>query len=130
MIHAFRFWSQLEGLNPLNQTAPVTKGAGLVFKDLLVIVATGLALGLILLLSARYYVRKMKRRHRRHPGTGLSSSPVAALNQPTGEAESPHDQRRHRKRRRRRDHRLRNPTLADTGGLPPPKTEGPSHPPL
>ncbi len=30
---------------------------------------------------------------------------------------------RRRKRRRRRDHRLRNPSLSETGGLPPPRPD-------
>lgn len=33
------------------------------------------------------------------------------------------------KRRRRRSHRRRNPTLAETGGLPPIRTQTPSSPP-
>ena len=62
MTTPFCFLAQLEGLNPLNPTAPSTKSAGLVFKDILVIIAVGLALGLLLLLWARYYVRQKKRR--------------------------------------------------------------------
>jgi hypothetical protein len=34
---------------------------------------------------------------------------------------------RRKLRRRRRDHRPRNPTLAETGGLPPIRPDGPSH---
>lgn len=33
--------------------------------------------------------------------------------------------KRKRHKRRRRDHRTRNPTLSETGGLPPPRPEGP-----
>ena len=35
---------------------------------------------------------------------------------------------KHRKRRRRREHRPLNPTLAQTGGLPPLRSDGPSGP--
>ena len=57
------FLAQLDGLNPLNPTAPVAKSTGLVFMNVLAILATGLALGLVLLLWARYHVRNRKRRH-------------------------------------------------------------------
>ena|SRR5438093_1037114 len=121
--------AQLDGLNPLNPTMPVTKSTGLVFLDVLVILATALALGFVLLLWARYYVRKRKRRRHRHyhERGAHSTSPVV----PTMEDEEPlHNGHRHRRRRRRRDHRPRNPTLGETGGLPPQKTESSPNPPL
>lgn len=34
--------------------------------------------------------------------------------------------KRKRRKERRRDHRTRNPTLSETGGLPPPRTEPPN----
>jgi hypothetical protein len=120
-------FAQLEGLNPLNPTAPVSKGSGMVFKDVLLIIMIGLALGLILLLFARIYVRRSKeRRHERR-----TDSPRTVL--PEDDEDEGHHhgrRRRHRRRRHRRDHRLRNPTLAETGGLPPPKPPEPSNPPL
>ncbi len=129
MIRYSGFLAQMDGLNPLNPTAPVTKSTGLVFLDVLVILATALVLGIVLLLWARYYVRKRRRRrhHHRHEHEAHSSSPLV----PTVEDEElHHDGHRHRKRRRRRDHRPRNPTLGETGGLPPAKTEPSSNPPL
>jgi len=129
MTTPFCFLAQLEGLNPLNPTAPATKSAGLVFKDILVIVAVGLALGLLLLFWARYYVRQKKRRHRHHHERSVVSDPAPV---PADEEDHDprHDGRRRRRRRHRRDHRPRNPTLAETGGLPPPKAEPTSNPPL
>jgi len=125
------FWllAQLDGLNPLNTTAPVAKSTGLVFMNILAILATGVALGLVLLLWARFYVRKRKpRRHHRHHDQRAESMPASI---PDGDDEIPaQDGHRHRKRRRRRDHRPRNPTLGETGGLPPPKAEPSSNPPL
>jgi len=117
-------FAQLDGLNPLNSTAPSDRSAGLVFKDLLVIIATGLALGLLLLFWARHYV-KSKKRHDRHRKT---ASPSLAGADEHDHQEEPHHGRRRRKRRR--DHRPRNPTLAETGGLPTTKTEPSSNPPL
>ena len=119
--------AQLDGLNPLNPTAPVGRTTGLLFKDVMVIIATGLILAVLLILWARHYIRnKKRRRHHSHqdratgPALTLSDVPEDDL----AEEESNH-RRRRRKRRRRRDHRARNPTLSETGGLPPAKPEGP-----
>jgi hypothetical protein len=120
--------AQLEGLNPLYPTAPVTKSTGLLFMDIMVIIATGLALGLVLLLWARYYVRQNRRRHDHHERR--ADPRPAAPNRPEADEEPQLRGRRRRKRRHRRDHLPRNPTLAETGGLPPPKIEPTSHPPL
>jgi|SRR6185503_606612 len=119
-------FAQLEGLNPLNPTAPISKGSGMVFKDVVLIIMIGLALGLILLLFTRIYMRKSKeRRHERQ-----TDPPRTVLHEDDEEEGHPGRRRRHRRRRHRRDHRLRNPTLAETGGLPPPKPPEPSNPPL
>ena len=118
-------FAQLEGLNPLNPNAPVTRGTGLVFKNVLVIIATGLALGLLLLVWARHYVRR-KKRHQHSRKTVAHSLP--AVTDPGDEEASPHQSRRRRKRRR--EHRPRNPTLAETGGMPATRTEPSSNPPL
>ena len=119
-------FAQLEGLNPLNSTEPAARTTGFFFKDVLVIIATGLALGLILLLWARHYVKR-KKRHQHHDRKVVSHSLPAGSDQE--EEEEPHHHGR-RRRKRRREHRPRNPTLAETGGLPTTKPETPSNPPL
>ena len=126
MTEYFVLFAQLEGLNPLHPTEPVARTTGLLFKDVLVIIATGLALGLLLLLWARHYV-KGKKRHHHHHRKGVSHSPPTASDEEDEEAPHHHGRRR---RKRRRDHRPRNPTLAETGGLPTTKTEPSSEPPL
>ena len=120
------FFAQLEGLNPLNSAAPVTKSTGLVFQNVLVIIATGLGLGLLLLLWARHYVKGKKRHH--HHNRKEVSHTLPAVSDPEDEETLHHRSRRRRKRRR--EHRPRNPTLAETGGLPTTKTEPSSNPPL
>ena len=125
MMEHLVLFAQLEGLNPLNPTVPVTRITGLVFKDVFVIIVTGLALGMLLLVWAKHYVKSKKRHH--HNRKAVSHSlPVAS--DPEDE-EVPHHQSR-RRRKRRREHRPRNPTLAETGGMPTTKTEPSSHPPL
>lgn len=121
--------AQLEGLNPLNPGAPVGKSTGFLFRDMMVIIVTGVVLALPLILWARYYVKTRKRRRHHHHFERAAETPAAPAE--TDEEENGDEPgRRHRRRRRRRDHRLRNPTLAETGGLPPAKPEGPSAPSL
>lgn len=135
MSRSFVLLAQLEGLNPLNPTAPVGKSTGLLFKDVLVIVGTGLVLALLLILWARHYVKNRKRHHRHHHLERVAEAPVTAAevkknNEEEEETGGQLDGRHRRRRRHRRDHRPRNPTLAETGGLPPAKPEGPSAPSL
>jgi len=118
-------FAQLEGLNPLNPTGPVARTTGLLFKDVLVIIATGLVLGLLLLLWARHYVKR-KKHHHHHDRKVVSHSVPTVAGQ--DDEEEPHHQSR-RRRKRRREHRPRNPTLAEAGGLPTTKSEPSSNPP-
>jgi len=118
-------FAQLEGLNPLNSTERVARSTGLLFKDVLVIIGTGLLLGLLLLLWARHYVKRKKHQH--HDRKVVSHSLPAVSDQ--DDEDEPHHHGR-RRRKRRREHRPRNPTLAETGGLPTTKTEPSSNPPL
>lgn len=121
----FALFAQLEGLNPMNPTAPISKSGGMVFKDVLLIIGTCLILTLILFVSARFIVRN-KQRQRPHEHRGRKPAPVRTANI-SAEEDRSDDRGRHRRRRRRRvrDHRPRNPTLAETGGLPPQKMQPP-----
>jgi hypothetical protein len=115
--------AQLQGLNPLNPAAPIGTTGGLLLKDVLLIIGTGLVLAALLLIWARFYVRnRAGRRHQQHHHRRPSSASAAASADIESDFE-PNGRRRHRRRRRRRDHRARNPTLAETGGLPPAKSE-------
>jgi len=66
------------------------------------------------------YVRKPRRRHHSRRRSHHSSS----ANRGADEAASQSPKRR-KWRRPRRDHRPRNPTLAETGGLPPVRDQSP-----
>ena len=127
--------AQLDGLNPMNPGQPVGKSTGLVFMNLIVILATGLAVGLILLLCARYFMGKKRHNHpphhhhHHHDEHRAESTPAFTVNEEDQAEGSSPDGHRHR-RRRRRDHRPRNPTLGETGGLPPSKTEPSPNSPL
>lgn len=84
------------------------------FKGAWPVLAAGLVLGLVLFLGAKRYVRRKK--HHAH------SSPPAILAARDQDADDGHRHHRKRRRKRRRDHRPRNPTLAETGGLPQPRS--------
>ena len=87
------------------------------------------AVALIILLALIWAVaiRKPRRRHHHHHHHHQGShqwgmNPDADLDDEAGQDDKPAETRR---RRRRRDHRSRNPTLSETGGLPPIRGEKP-----
>lgn len=88
-------------------------------QDLLTVVLIGVGvmvvLGLGILFFRRYWRRRHHHRHRSHAGMSTSHTEAGA------NVASLH---RRRRRRMRREHRQHNPTLAETGGLPPPRPEG------
>lgn len=88
------------------QPASSSFGGGftLIFNDVMLIIAAGLTLALILILWARF-VR----------GNRSGSSAISLENGG-------------RRRRRRREPLRRNPTRAETGGLPPIRADGPTQP--
>lgn len=92
-----------------------TKVPGLLGKDMaLIIGAAALIFGAIL--AWIVFVRGPKKHpsERRHPAPP-NPQPQVTL------TEDGRERHRKKKRLRRRDHRQRNPTLAQTGGLPPPR---------
>jgi hypothetical protein len=83
---------------------------------------------LIILLWATF-IRKRSRRRREHQHSRYRfSRPGEAAEVQTEEDEDPPSEKRRRRRRSGRRHRPRNPTLAETGGLPPIRPEGPPEP--
>jgi ABC-type nickel/cobalt efflux system permease component RcnA len=128
-------------------------GSSLLFDDVLLIVGVGL--GLLLILSAGIYLWMKTRRKRRKHVTGgekVYRGHEHGTDAPEEEAEEDieetdadegddsddhhdqqggdhaHDKRRYKYRVRRRTHRSRNPTLSETGGLPPVKSPEPGKP--
>ena len=80
------------------------------FGDVGLILAVGLGVALIFIIWAKFF-RKAKADEPKHHW-------LAENEEPEDESEEGHRRRKKRKRLRR-DHRPRNPTLAETGGLPP-----------
>ena len=92
------------------------------------------ALGLVTLGLVFWAVFIRKKRHRHHSHHHHhhhhhrhydSARVQEAPEEPQTENASSQPERRHHRWRRRRHHRPRNPTLAETGGLPPIRQESP-----
>ena len=144
-------WAAL-GVELPKQTRPFGKVPSLLLSDVLLIVGVGVAL-LLALAGGIYGWMKWRRNRRRHISGGekVYRDPHSAAEEEAtpGEAdannhslhhhphgdgddeEDDHEQGDHRSRRRykyrvrRRTHRSRNPTLSETGGLPPVKSPEP-----
>jgi hypothetical protein len=90
-------------------------------SGVLIAVSIGIAIGVMLFAAVyiRHRRQQLKEGQRNRISTPKSSKPVASEGDEEGEGGSDSSRRRVRKRRRKRDHRPRNPTLNQTGGLPP-----------
>lgn len=100
--------------NPLDQLGvqPAPRNLlGMRATDVLLIIAITLLLGLILLAWAVYFRKPKAERDSRT----FNSRPYVE------ERDDGTIRKRKKRKRQRRDHRQRNPTLAEVGGLPPPK---------
>ena len=127
MIGTIQALAMLGALAPQVQGQPLGKVPVLVLKDILLIISAALALLLLLLLWAKY-LRNAKPRKHRTGGQKVVRSVTDEENDSETEEDSPEVRRRFKYRYKRRGHRSRNPTLAETGGLPPARTEEPGKP--
>ena len=93
-------------------------------ERLAILSAIGLV-ALLLLLWAALVRKKRRRRHSHHHSQHHSSRPAEVPEAPIVQEAPPPPVKRRRRRRSGRHHRPRNPTLAETGGLPPVRPEGP-----
>jgi hypothetical protein len=110
------------------QNQPIGKAPFFLFEDVMLIVTLSLTLMLALMLWAKY-LRTWKPKKRRSEGQKVyrenadgtvSSVPEEEEEQEESQDDSPPSvRRRYKYRYKRRGHRVRNPTLAETGGLPP-----------
>jgi hypothetical protein len=99
-----------EALDPWRSLSAATRDALIIGGAFTLVIAT------VFLWAV--YVRKPKRRHHSHHRPHRSASDDSS----NGSGQSPG---RRKWRRPRREHRPRNPTLAETGGLPPARNEAP-----
>ena len=113
----------------------VGKSTRMAFRDVLIILGALMVLTLIMVLWAKFWRRSSRHHHRRRPhhhhqreAEPLEEPAAEETANADAETEAPdvdaptgrrHRHRHRRRRIQRREHRPRNPTLAETGGLPP-----------
>jgi len=85
------------------------------------------AIGLVTLLLVLWalFLRRRRRRREHHHSHHNSSTAAKVVEAPAGQDAPARPYKRRRRRRSGRSHRPRNPTLAETGGLPPIRPEDP-----
>ena len=96
-------------------------------RDVLIILGAVLGVTLLALVWAIFLRRQTRRRHSHHRARHHSPESVQSPASPTDDAATLSPLKRRKRRRRSRDRPL-NPTLAETGGLPPVRTQGPPEP--
>jgi hypothetical protein len=96
-------------------------------EGLVVLSATGL-LTVALVVLVVLLKKKRRRRREHHHSHHHHSPPAEVAEASTEEDATASPEKRRRRRRSRRPHRPRNPTLAETGGLPPIRQEEPPAP--
>jgi hypothetical protein len=109
------------------QPAGLGKATGYLLGDILLICAAAVALLLVLVLWAKY-LRNLKPKKRRSGGQKVVRDSALAEPEEDESEEAQELRRRYKFRYKRREHRARNPTLAETGGLPPARSQEPTKP--
>lgn len=108
-------------------TASGTRTSGVLIGDLAIVILSALGVAAALFLWAKY-LRKPSSKDADTRGWQSSSRRQVDKSSSRSTSEEGASDRaeagvqRRRRKRMRRDHRARNPTLAETGGLPPQKT--------
>ncbi len=121
MVRLTSLLAQAGGRLPALQDQ-MTKTDTASLKAILRVVGLGL-LGVAVLFAVAYLLWRRHARRHAHRGEILDT---AAPEPGASQGHHHHHHHRHRHRRRHRRHResRRNPTLQETGGLPPPRPEG------
>lgn len=106
------------------QVKAATHGTRFSSRDALTAVTVGLAVGFIIVVWIYFHFRKKRERDDKERLGRRTVSSVSSTKITSTDTDSEAGERRRiRKRRRRRDHRPRNPSLGQTGGLPPHRPE-------
>src|SRR5262245_16442477 len=115
-------FAMLANVDVTTRLESVTKTTKMVMADTLVAFVAG---GVICSAIALWAIYRRKRRKHVTGGEKVYRPNQSSVEE---EAEAEETRRRYKRRVRRRDHRARNPTLAETGGLPPVRSEHESDP--
>jgi len=106
-------------------------GMSTLLREVMIVTAAAAGVTLLVVLWAVYFRRKRRHHshhHHHHHHSGQDRASGMTPTQTATEAEPASGSHRRRRRRWRRDHRPRNPTLAETGGLPPVRRDSPPEP--
>ena len=95
------------------------------FRERLMIFAAIGLVTLLVLVWAAFIRSKRRRRHSHHHRHHHAQRPDEAPMASQSDNVSPQPEKHRRRRHSRHPHRPRNPTLAETGGLPPIRSENP-----
>ena len=139
----------LPGAEIARKTGYSSRVSSYLFSDALVIVGVGVGLLIILAAGVNFWMHFARKRRRHvsggekvyrggHAGGNIEEQEEQEeeeeaaddddASDSNGDHRHHHDRRRYKYRVRRRTHRSRNPTLSETGGLPPVKTPEPGKP--
>ena len=116
MMHTFPLLAAAEVFD--RQVKEATQSGRFDTRDALMAISISVAVGVLLFAWAYFRYRKKEGVEQR------ASEPRKEHDRDdAGENADESGRRRRRKRRRKRDHRPRNPSLQQTGGLPPPRPD-------
>lgn len=114
-------FSFLANVDPLTRAESFAKSSKMFLDDVFVVFAVGAVIFAALVLWVKY----TRKRRKRISGGEKVFRGGEVVSEPENEEGAAEIRRRYKRRVRRRSHRNRNPTLAETGGLPPARSPGP-----
>jgi len=112
----FALAADMSELRALQRTSPAKTGLGLVIAAISGVIA-------VIIVWALFFRKRRDETMRRYREHFSSANAKEESSDPNGSGRS------RRRKRRRRDHAQRNPTLAETGGLPPVRNDFPADDP-
>jgi len=120
-MNAMLLWSLFDSDDPLPVLGPVSPVVRerLILLGVILLVVAAAFVGLLVRRQLRHRRSRRQRRGHRRGALQRAAAGVAELRQMIP----------NKPRRRHREHRPRNPTLAETGGLPPVRSNPPLDPP-
>jgi hypothetical protein len=94
-------------------------------REVLIILGAAAVVTVWVMVWALFFRKSHRRQHRHHHGHHYSQGPAVDAGGGDNNDDASQPPKRRKWRRPRREHRPRNPTLAETGGLPPARTGEP-----
>jgi hypothetical protein len=118
----FGFVLHLASMDTFINQARKARAGSMGAREMILALALGVLVGTAIFLWVYFRFRKKQARRDASDFARLTKTSRSSGSSDSGSSEGDGEGRR-RRRRRRRPHRQRNPTLQETGGLPPPRGE-------